>query len=104
MVEDVFLDDLKIRGVEVVRSTSFSRYVETEAGVEVECDDSLAGKPKVFTSQYVVGCDGAHSKVRKSLLDAPYEGERSNSTWGVLDGELLLPCEAKSMLNMPRCG
>ncbi len=86
MVEDVFLDDLKIRGVEVVRSMPFTRYVETEAGVEVECEDLVAGKPKVYTSQYIVGCDGAHSKVRKSLLHAPYEGERSNSAWGVLDG------------------
>ncbi|KAH7351229.1 FAD binding domain-containing protein [Rhexocercosporidium sp. MPI-PUGE-AT-0058] len=86
MVEDVFLDDLKIRGVEVVRSTPFSRYRETATGVEVECNDLTSGNPKLFTSKYMVGCDGAHSKVRKSLLNASYDGERSNSAWGVLDG------------------
>lgn len=92
MVEDVFLDDLKIRGVEVVRSTPFSQYKETAAGVEIECDDLMSGKPKLFTSKYMVGCDGAHSKVRKSLLNATYDGERSNSAWGVLDGEYTSVC------------
>jgi len=86
MVEDVFLDDLRIRGVEVIRSMPFSRYKETATGVEIECLESTTGKPKTFTSRYMVGCDGAHSRVRKSLLHGPYEGERSNSTWGVLDG------------------
>ncbi|KAH7399854.1 putative pentachlorophenol 4-monooxygenase [Cadophora sp. MPI-SDFR-AT-0126] len=89
MVEDIFLDDLKIRGVDVIRSTTFSRYRETPAGVEIECTvpgDSEDVKPKLFTSQYMVGCDGAHSRVRKSLLNATYDGERSNSAWGVLDG------------------
>lgn len=86
MVEDVFLDDLRIRGVEVVRNSSFIRCQETASDVEIECEDAISRKPKFYTSQYVVGCDGAHSKVRKSLFDAPYEGERSNSAWGVLDG------------------
>ncbi|CZS88201.1 related to 2-polyprenyl-6-methoxyphenol hydroxylase and related FAD-dependent oxidoreductases [Rhynchosporium graminicola] len=86
MVEDVFLNDLKIRGVEVIRSMPLSRYRETTTGVEIECLDSKTGKPKSFTSRYMVGCDGAHSNVRKSLLQGPYEGERSNSAWGVLDG------------------
>ncbi|PBP21429.1 hypothetical protein BUE80_DR007521 [Diplocarpon rosae] len=86
MVEDIFLDDLALRGVEVIRNAPFSRYRETKRGLKVECEDRIAKKPKIFTSKYVVGCDGAHSKVRKSLSDAPYQGERSNSTWGVLDG------------------
>ncbi|KAL2071182.1 hypothetical protein VTL71DRAFT_12417 [Oculimacula yallundae] len=87
MVEDVFLHDLKIRGAEVIRSMPFSRYKETKTGVEIQCTETTTGKSKSFTSQYMVGCDGAHSKVRKSLLStASYEGERSNSAWGVLDG------------------
>ncbi|PBP25483.1 hypothetical protein BUE80_DR003541 [Diplocarpon rosae] len=86
MVENIFLDDLALRGVAVIRNSPFSRYRETKCGVEVACEDHSSKKPKIFTSKYVVGCDGAHSKVRKSLSDAPYQGERSNSTWGVLDG------------------
>ncbi|KAK6583025.1 hypothetical protein PZA11_004101 [Diplocarpon coronariae] len=86
MVEDIFLEDLALRGVEVIRNLPFSRFKETERGVETECEDILSKRPRFFTSQYLVGCDGAHSKIRKSLFDAPYQGEHSNSAWGVLDG------------------
>ncbi len=76
MVEEIFLDDLKLRGVEVVRSTPYSRHTATENQVEVECTDPKTGQPRILKSQYLVGCDGAHSKVRKGLVGADYDGER----------------------------
>ncbi|KAE8449882.1 hypothetical protein EG329_007359 [Mollisiaceae sp. DMI_Dod_QoI] len=87
MVEEVFLDDLAIRGVEVMRNSQFTRYTTPEkAGVEVEYNDLESGHPKTLKGQYMVGCDGAHSRVRKSMLGSEFEGENSRSAWGVLDG------------------
>jgi len=89
LVEQIFLDDLKLRGVEVIRSSPFTRYTLGGLGksvVEVECNDLKSGQLKTLKTQYLVGCDGTHSKVRKSMLGADMDGESSKSAWGVLDG------------------
>jgi phenol 2-monooxygenase len=87
MVEDVFLDDLKFRGVEVTRNMPFTRYSLTKSGVDVECDDTNVGHSKILKTQFMVGCDGAHSRVRKSMMGAEFDGETSHQHWGVLDGK-----------------
>jgi phenol 2-monooxygenase len=86
MVEDIFIDDLRLRGVEVMRSSPFNRYLAGDSGVLVECNDLSTGSTKNLKTQFLVGCDGAHSKVRKSML-GEMDGASGNSAWGVLDGE-----------------
>lgn len=88
MIEEIFLDDLNLRDSEVIRNSPFVRYSSSDSGVEVECDDLETGKPRQLRSQFVVGCDGAHSKVRKSMQGAEMDGASGNSAWGVLDGKL----------------
>jgi phenol 2-monooxygenase len=94
MIEDIFLRDLRLRGVEVIRSSpflSYSQKKETDALIDVECRDLRTGKTRPFKTQYLVGCDGAHSKVRKVMLGAVEHTESSKSAWGVLDGKSPLP-------------
>jgi phenol 2-monooxygenase len=86
MVEDIFIDDLQLRGVEVVRSSPFNRYSTGDSGVQVVCNDLNTNGTKTLKTQLLVGCDGAHSKVRKSML-GEMDGASGNSAWGVLDGE-----------------
>jgi phenol 2-monooxygenase len=86
MVEDVFLDDLKARDVEVTRSSPFTKYSLTKSGVAVECDDVNMGQVRTLNAQFMVGCDGAHSRVRKNMLDSEFDGETTAQHWGVLDG------------------
>lgn len=88
MVEDVFIDDMKTRDVEVTRGSTFQEY-KSEAGsetVEVDYIENKTGEHQSFKTQYLVGCDGAHSNVRKSIPGATMVGESSNAKWGVLDG------------------
>jgi phenol 2-monooxygenase len=85
MVEDIFIDDLRLRGVEVMRSSPFNRYSAGDSGIQVACDDLNTGSTKILKTQFLVGCDGAHSKVRKSML-GEMDGASGNSAWGVLDG------------------
>jgi 2-polyprenyl-6-methoxyphenol hydroxylase-like FAD-dependent oxidoreductase len=87
MVEDIFIDDLRLRGAEVIRSSPFNRYSAGESGVLVECNDLNTGGTKILKTQFLIGCDGAHSKVRKSML-GEMDGASGNSAWGVLDGKL----------------
>lgn len=44
----------------------------------------LQGETEIIHAKYVIGCDGAHSWVRKSLGFA-MEGESTDYVWGVLD-------------------
>lgn len=86
MVEEVFLEDLAARGVHVRRSSPFVRYSNSDQGVHVEYSDLVTGQTKTLCTNYLIGCDGAHSLVRKSIPGADMEGESGRSSWGVLDG------------------
>ncbi|KZL87492.1 fad binding domain-containing protein [Colletotrichum incanum] len=88
MMEGVFIDDLRRSGVEVQRSLSFRAYSAMNDGsLQVDCDHAEMG-PTQIISEYLVGCDGARSLVRKSIPDTYAQGTPHTSVWGVLDGEL----------------
>lgn len=91
MVEGVFLEDLRARGVEVQRSSPFVTYSKTESPdrslINVDFTNLKTGNLETIKSRFLVGCDGAHSKVRKSMPGAEMNGEAGRSAWGVLDGE-----------------
>ena len=46
--------------------------------------DELENKTEVVRAKFVVGCDGAHSWVRKSM-GFTMDGEQTDYIWGVLD-------------------
>ncbi|KAL2184169.1 hypothetical protein L209DRAFT_766744 [Thermothelomyces heterothallicus CBS 203.75] len=92
MVESLFIEDLKKRGVEVRRNTAFDSYsvCEDKAGpLQVNCRTNVTQERRSLLTQYLVGCDGAHSKVRKSIPEAKPVGLSQPMVWGVLDGELV---------------
>ena len=47
-------------------------------------DEDGAGKAETVKARYVVGCDGARSRVRKAM-DIPLQGDSANKAWGVMD-------------------
>lgn len=89
MVEDVFLEDMSQRGVEVERSSPFITYA-ANAGptgpVEIAYSSPKSKQAATVKCKYLVGCDGAHSRVRKAIPGLAMEGEPSKAPWGVLDG------------------
>ncbi|KAK0731738.1 FAD binding domain-containing protein [Lasiosphaeris hirsuta] len=91
MVESLFIDDLKKRKIEVRRNTAFDSYsvCDSKSGpLQINCRTNVTQDHKTILAQYLVGCDGAHSKVRKSIPEAKPVGVSQASLWGVLDGEL----------------
>lgn len=87
MIEEIFLEDLKTRGVQVNRSEPFIECKTSATGlVETTCIDDELGSMRRIQSRYVVGCDGAHSRVRRSLPGVDMVGESGKAAWGVLDG------------------
>ncbi|RDW61538.1 FAD protein [Coleophoma crateriformis] len=89
MVEDIFIEDLKDRGIEVSRSSPFIEYTsseDAEAPIQIKCGDGADGSTKAMKTKYLVGCDGARSMVRNSIPGAEMEGDSTRAPWGVLDG------------------
>ncbi|KAK4540024.1 hypothetical protein LTR36_009840 [Oleoguttula mirabilis] len=89
MVEDALLRDMAERGVEVLRSSPFATYRTTAdsfAPIEVTCGSAKPGRTLSLRTRYLVGCDGAHSRVRKAMPGVAMQGAASNAPWGVLDG------------------
>jgi 2-polyprenyl-6-methoxyphenol hydroxylase-like FAD-dependent oxidoreductase len=88
MIEDVLLEDLKSRGVEVTRGSPFTECngLSSYGIVDSTYKETATEQTKTIQSKYLVGCDGAHSKVRKRL-GVTMDGESGKAAWGVLDGK-----------------
>jgi 2-polyprenyl-6-methoxyphenol hydroxylase-like FAD-dependent oxidoreductase len=72
--ERILTEHLAKFGVEVERPVALTSLKQDTRGVEVELltSDNLT---ETAAFRYVVGCDGAHSAVRR-LLEIPFEGDR----------------------------
>lgn len=57
---------------------------EGEHPVVVTLRDVAKGSETTIRAKYVVGCDGAHSRVRESIGAVP-SGDFANHAWGVVD-------------------
>ncbi|EMR70161.1 putative phenol 2-monooxygenase protein [Eutypa lata UCREL1] len=60
------------------------RDTKGDADSLVEVKASKAGVPRIYRAKYVLGCDGAHSTVRKSL-GFRMLGDSTDAIWGVMD-------------------
>lgn len=81
--------------------------------VHVQIEDAQ-GNPRTVRAKYVVGCDGAKSKVRKSI-GRKLAGDAANHAWGVMDvvvdtnfpdwrTKCAIHSKAGSILHIPREG
>ncbi|CUS08836.1 unnamed protein product [Tuber aestivum] len=89
MIEELFLADMEIRGAYVQRSSTFDSYALDEnpnAEYPVIAKYKHNREDKVTRAKYLVGCDGAHSAVRRSMPGNEMQGESVDVFWGVLDG------------------
>ncbi|KAJ9395911.1 hypothetical protein DTO282F9_7156 [Paecilomyces variotii] len=88
ILEDVLIKDMEQRGLEVTRNSPFvdcSRDAEGSK-LDIVYEDLNDRTKKIIKSDFLVGCDGARSKVRPVIPGAKLEGEMTNASWGVLDG------------------
>lgn len=70
------------RGVSVERETELTGF--TQDADNVTACLSAGGTTAEFAADYILGCDGAHSTVRKTLGLA-FAGERYPETWSLAD-------------------
>jgi phenol 2-monooxygenase len=101
-IQDIFLDSITPLGVKVELSTipisielsqdenELMDPTSYPVRVVLQRLDKSEDEPReeIVHAKFVVGCDGAHSWVRKQF-DITMDGEQSNSIWGVVD--LVMP-------------
>lgn len=92
MLEEVLIKDIEERGVQITRNSPFvecstaAKAASDESWIDVVYEDRANQTTKTIHSSYLIGCDGAHSKVRAFIPGAKLVGEVTNASWGVLDG------------------
>ncbi|KAI1634281.1 FAD binding domain-containing protein [Biscogniauxia mediterranea] len=89
MVEGTLLEDLRKSGIEVRRNSSFSSYNSHDHSTRLQIQFTQSGENKAtIEANYLVGCDGARSRVRNAIPNTHADALPHESYWGVLDGEL----------------
>jgi 2-polyprenyl-6-methoxyphenol hydroxylase-like FAD-dependent oxidoreductase len=71
--ERILTAHLATFGIEIERPVSLTSFTQNGEGVDVELQHS-DGTIEKATFQYIIGCDGARSAVRR-ILDIPFEGD-----------------------------
>jgi 2-polyprenyl-6-methoxyphenol hydroxylase-like FAD-dependent oxidoreductase len=60
-------------GAEVLEGFEVTEVQQDRSGVTLTAKDTESGQQRKFRGKYLIGADGAHSKVRE-LLDIPFDG------------------------------
>lgn len=84
-VEHILTTNLVVYGVQIERGMALQTFVQDASGVMATLVDS-EGHTHYIRTRWLIGCDGAHSKVRKQL-QLPFLG-KPDETWMVADVEL----------------
>jgi len=93
--EEILTDRLMQLGGSVTRGWELSRLEQNDATVTA-CLRATDGTQHTVTSEWLVGADGIHSKVREAIgIDVA--GHRYPVQWGVIDGHLQNWKHAKDM-------
>ena len=80
--EAILTEVLRGQGVEVERSTRLTGLTQDEHGVNCELEGPNG--TETLRCSWLIGCDGAHSSVRK-LLKVPFPGQSGNIRWVLSD-------------------
>ncbi|MGE0631588.1 MAG: FAD-dependent monooxygenase [Pseudobdellovibrionaceae bacterium] len=76
--ENILIEEIEKSGIPIERRTQFISLNQNETGVE-SVVIGADGSPETIHSQFLIGCDGSHSKVRRELglefKGAPYPAE-----------------------------
>jgi 3-(3-hydroxy-phenyl)propionate hydroxylase len=95
-LEEVLREGMKrYSTVRLMEGVELADLKQDEEGVELGLNELSSGQKRVIRCQYVVGCDGARSKVRHWVGGENFEDLGEHQAWLVVDAVLKRP------LNLP---
>ncbi|CAG8609018.1 3988_t:CDS:2 [Cetraspora pellucida] len=68
--------------------TELIKYEEKDEHIIAVVKNTKSNEEEEIICQYLVGCDGVHSTVRKGINDWTFEGQTLKSTWVIADVEI----------------
>ncbi len=78
LMEPILVQHAAERGAQISFNTEYLSHVQDDEGVTVTLKDVLTGREYTVRASYLVGADGARSKVAQDI-DLPIEGEMSRA-------------------------
>jgi 2-polyprenyl-6-methoxyphenol hydroxylase-like FAD-dependent oxidoreductase len=92
VTEKLLAEELQRKGGVIEYETTFVSAEQQDDGVTVTVDHK--GEPVKFRASFVIGCDGAHSAVRR-MLKLPFEGGEYEASFMLADIETneILPAD-----------
>ena len=81
--EEILVDELKRQGIEVERDKELISFEQHKDHVHSTIESASGGQESI-TSAWIIGTDGAHSKVRHGL-NLPFEGNTIERRWLLAD-------------------
>jgi 2,4-dichlorophenol 6-monooxygenase len=77
-VEPVLLKHAAERGANVSLNTAYVSHVQDEQGVSVQLKDRLSGRDYTLRARYLIGADGARSRIAEEI-GLPIEGQMARA-------------------------
>jgi 2-polyprenyl-6-methoxyphenol hydroxylase-like FAD-dependent oxidoreductase len=94
--ERILRDHLRERGVDVEQRVRLLELRQDVDGVTAELERIADGVRETVRARYLVGCDGAHSRVRE-LLEIPFEGATYEEEFLLADVRTREPVDSLSL-------
>jgi 2-polyprenyl-6-methoxyphenol hydroxylase-like FAD-dependent oxidoreductase len=88
--ERILIEYLKRHGVEVERNTSLESFEQKDTEIIAVIKNEMNPENETIDCQYLFGCDGAHSIVRK-ILKIPFEGGEYKQKFFLADAKVTWP-------------
>ncbi|MBS0350688.1 MAG: FAD-dependent monooxygenase [Proteobacteria bacterium] len=95
--EQIFIDHLKKNGIDVERDATLEFFEQTTTAVVARINKPSGAE--TVKCQYLLGCDGAHSTVRK-IAAIPFEGGEYTQMFFLADAKVIWPKDISTGFNL----
>lgn len=94
--EQILIDHLEKNGVKIERQTELVSFTQDSTGVDCVLKNVQGGEEKI-RCKYLLGCDGAHSKVRQGL-NLDFSGGSYEQNFALADVKIDWPYEKDRLM------